>query len=84
MKGNSFSPLRDADPMIGIADAEQSPDGEVIPDVNDVDDGETSDENEEQREKRRMEFKNYARRSQSLIVHYRQDRAKPWIIYPEH
>jgi len=39
--------------MSGKVNAYQSPDGEVIPDVNDVDDGESSNENEEQREKRR-------------------------------
>ena len=82
MKSHSFLPLRDIEGM--NENANQSPDGEVIPDVNDVDDGEVSNENEVQREKRRMEFKTYARRSQSLIAHYKQNRAKSWIIYPEH
>ena len=47
--------------MLGKADADQCPDGEVIPDVNDVDDEESINENEEQREKRRMEFNHFAR-----------------------
>ena len=69
--------------MLGKADADQCPDGEVIPDVNDVDDEESINENEEQREKRRMEFNHFARWSKSLIIHNKQDRVKPWIIYPE-
>ena len=54
IKAHSFSPFRDFEAIKGKPEANKSPDGEVIPDVNDVDDGESSNENEEQREKRRI------------------------------
>ena len=82
--GKPTSPGRDGEEAKQNGNvANLSPDGEIIPDINDVDEAEAQGESEEQREKRKLAFKMLARRSQSLIIRLKKDRLKKCMIYPE-
>ena len=60
------------------------PPEDVIPDVNDVDEGEEVDsEDEKERIRQKKEFGNVVRRSKSIIMRYKEEKKKRWMIYPE-